>query len=129
MRKENCWEAMKCGREPGGVNADALGACPVPTETELDGINGGVNGGRVCWAVRRRNGFRMEARGEFTHCDQCIFFRRVEEEEGSSFTVMGAMRPVPWTRLRVARRTRLCSSVEGGATPPEGPVGLEDSDG
>jgi len=32
-KKKNCWEFMKCGREPGGVNAIELGVCRAATET------------------------------------------------------------------------------------------------
>ncbi len=51
MDKINCWEYKKCGREPGGARADELGVCIAATETRTDGVNGGKNGGRVCWAV------------------------------------------------------------------------------
>ena len=50
-KKLNCWEHKKCGREPGGSNVLELGVCPAATETKADGINGGKNGGRVCWAI------------------------------------------------------------------------------
>ncbi len=51
MAKLNCWEFLKCGREGGGANADSLGVCAAAAETRANGINGGINGGRVCWAV------------------------------------------------------------------------------
>ncbi|MBI4788411.1 MAG: hypothetical protein HY782_15375 [Chloroflexi bacterium] len=51
MEKVNCWEFKKCGREPGGVKADQLGTCAAAIETRTHGVNGGTNGGRVCWAV------------------------------------------------------------------------------
>lgn len=44
-RKPNCWEFSKCGREPGGVNAEELGVCLTSIHTQFDGINGGKNGG------------------------------------------------------------------------------------
>ena len=47
----NCWEFMKCGREPGGITSTKLGVCPASTETRVDGMNSGKNGGRACWAV------------------------------------------------------------------------------
>jgi hypothetical protein len=47
--KMNCWQVKKCGREPGGGNEAQLGVCPAATETALQGVNGGKNGGRACW--------------------------------------------------------------------------------
>ncbi len=49
--KQNCWEMKKCGREPGGVKTPELGLCPASTDKTADGLNGGKNGGRICWAV------------------------------------------------------------------------------
>ena len=51
MAKINCWEFMKCGREPGGMNSIELGICSASVEISIDGINGGKNGGRACWAL------------------------------------------------------------------------------
>jgi hypothetical protein len=51
MGKANCWEFMKCGREPGGTKVAELGVCPAATDTKSDAINEGRNGGRICWAV------------------------------------------------------------------------------
>ena len=50
-RAINCWEYWGCGRESGGVNAIEEGVCPAARETRLDGVHGGRNGGRACWAV------------------------------------------------------------------------------
>ena len=49
--RQNCWEYMKCGREPGGEKANRLGVCPAAADTSFDGINRGKNAGRFCWAV------------------------------------------------------------------------------
>ena len=49
--KVNCWEYKKCGRQPGGPRAMELGVCPAATDTKADGMNGGCNGGRMCWAL------------------------------------------------------------------------------
>ncbi len=40
-RRVNCWEALKCGREPGGEKADAEGICPASTDGAADGVNSG----------------------------------------------------------------------------------------
>ena len=50
-KKVNCWEYMKCGRELNGKNAKELGVCPAATYPYADGINGGINGGRICWTI------------------------------------------------------------------------------
>jgi len=43
MKRKNCWEFMKCGRELGGENASELGICPVALPETFDGI--------PCWLV------------------------------------------------------------------------------
>lgn len=40
-KKLNCWEKKNC---------DKLD-CPARSETKLDGIHGGKNGGRACWVI------------------------------------------------------------------------------
>jgi hypothetical protein len=87
MKKKrlNCWEYMKCGREPGGDRIDELGACPVPSCDSCHGINRGVHAGRLCWAIAGTlcNG---EIQGTFARklmtCQKCPFYLLVEEEEG-----------------------------------------------
>ena len=48
MKPKNCWEIMKCGREPNGKN-EHLGVCPAAVPGEFDGMNNGKYGGRFCW--------------------------------------------------------------------------------
>ena len=83
--KLNCWEFKKCGREPGGANADELGICPAATDTSSDGINGGKNAGRTCWSVAGTF-CGGEVQGTFaqkrTGCLNCDLFEKVLEEEG-----------------------------------------------
>lgn len=83
--KLNCWQGMKCGREPHGTHVDELGVCPATVETTCDGINSGFNAGRFCWvvvgssvcsAVKAEDGKAIET------CHQCPFFRRVRYEQG-----------------------------------------------
>ena len=82
--KLNCWEFEKCGREPGGNMADELGICPAATEISTNGMNGGINGGRICWAIA---GTFCEAKvkGTFAKekftCMNCDFFQLVSQEE------------------------------------------------
>ncbi|MDA8122687.1 MAG: hypothetical protein M0Z38_09005 [Deltaproteobacteria bacterium] len=85
MRRINCWEIKKCGREPGGEEVRALGVCPAAADASADGINGGINGGRICWAVAGTFcGGKVQ--GTFAQkevvCVACDFFKRVKDEEG-----------------------------------------------
>ena len=89
MRK-NCWEFMRCGREPGGKNVEKLGVCPASTAKEYDGVNGGKNGGRCCCSVvgtdcegKIQGTFIDKVKG----CIECDFYRYVfEQEKNRDFT-------------------------------------------
>ena len=39
------------GREFGGKKVHRSGVCRASIDTSTSGINGGMNGGRICWAV------------------------------------------------------------------------------
>ncbi len=90
MKRKNCWEFMKCGREPGGENADELGICPAALPGDYNGINKGKFGGRFCWAVSGTfcDG---ELQGTFArnliNCMDCDFLKQVNEDEHSDFTL------------------------------------------
>ena len=79
---------MKCGREPGGIKVKELGICPAATDTTYNGINGGLNGGRYCWAVTGTF-CHGKVQGTFAQkrivCVTCEFFKLVKEEEGDDF--------------------------------------------
>ena len=83
--KKNCWEYKGCGREEGGRNVKDLGVCPVSTETKLDGVHGGKNAGRACWAVAGTF-CKGEVQGTFAlkykDCEKCDFYQTVRQEEG-----------------------------------------------
>jgi hypothetical protein len=83
--KQNCWEFMKCGREPGGRKVAELDICPVTTNTSVNGTNSGKNGGRICWTIAGTlSGGKVLgtfAKEKFT-CVTCDFFKLVEKEEG-----------------------------------------------
>ncbi len=85
MAKQNCWEFKKCGREPGGAKAKELGVCPAATEERTDGVNGGRNGGRACWAITGTL-CGGKAQGTFAskvgNCLKCEFYQTVGAEEG-----------------------------------------------
>ena len=85
MGKLNCWEFKKCGRQPAGAKAKELGICPASTEKRTDGVNGGKNGGRCCWALagtlcggKIQGSFASKA----GNCMQCDFFKLASLEEG-----------------------------------------------
>jgi hypothetical protein len=88
MSKLNCWEYIRCGREPYGARVAELGVCPAAMERKADGFNGGKNAGRVCWAIANTlcggkvQGSLVE---KLTDCMECEFFKSVCEEEGFSF--------------------------------------------
>ncbi len=90
-KKLNCWEFMKCGREPGGSKVHELGVCPAATAEKADGLNGGKNGGRICWAIAGTIcGGKIT--GTFAQkketCLKCEFYKRVRKEEGIYFQVL-----------------------------------------
>jgi hypothetical protein len=87
MEKINCWEFKNCYREKGNPIAEELGICPASTELSLDGIHGGKNAGRACWAVA---GTMCEGvvQGTFAlkyeNCGLCDFYEKVKDEEGEN---------------------------------------------
>ena len=86
--KLNCWEFMKCGREPGGINSAKLGVCPASTETRVDGMNSGKNGGRVCWAIAGTLcGGKVQGTfaAKCTKCLYCAFYKLVFREERPNY--------------------------------------------
>jgi hypothetical protein len=86
-RKLNCWEYKQCGRGPNGSRAPDREPCPAALETAADGVNGGHNGGRVCWAIA---GTLCHGRQVGTYavkletCMACDFCRLVLREEKMS---------------------------------------------
>jgi hypothetical protein len=85
VASKNCWEFKGCGRETGGANAVELGVCPSYEETRADGVNGGRNGGRSCWAIAGTL-CGGEPQGTFARelrtCLECDFYKKVRGEEG-----------------------------------------------
>jgi len=90
MKKQNCWELKKCGREPQGARVQELGVCPVALETRLDGVHGGKNSGRSCWIVAGTY-CKGEVQGTFAqkykNCASCDFYASVKTEESFDFTL------------------------------------------
>lgn len=92
--KKNCWEVLKCGREPFGAKAIELGVCKAATDSSYNDLNSGKNGGRICWAVTGTL-CGGEIQGTFAQkratCLGCDFFKMVRAEEGADkFQLKGA---------------------------------------
>ena len=91
---QNCWEFKKCGRQPGGERVADLGLCPASTETRADGLNGGRNGGRICWALTGTLcGGKVQ--GAFAQklesCVACDFYQLVRAEQGKEIKSHSAL--------------------------------------
>lgn len=85
MAGQNCWEFKNCGRAPGGAKVGELGACPAALDASASGLNGGKNGGRICWAVTGTF-CGGQVQGTFaqkqTTCMNCDFLKKVKAEQG-----------------------------------------------
>jgi hypothetical protein len=84
MNKCNCWEFKNCGRHPGGPRITEMGVCPAATEMRVNGMNGGSNGGRACWAIagtlcggRQRGTYAVK----LETCMRCDFYQLVIRDE------------------------------------------------
>lgn len=87
MKAKNCWEVMKCGREPNGRN-EKLGICPAAQSNEFNGINNGDFGGRFCWAYAGtfcEGEVQGSVAKKMKNCLDCAFLKIVNEEEGGKF--------------------------------------------
>lgn len=91
MAKVNCWELTKCGRQPSGAKVNELGVCPAAAEEAYTGVNGGVNAGRICWAIAGTlcggavQGTYAEKRGT---CMACNVYAHIRGEEGQDFVML-----------------------------------------
>lgn len=88
LQKQNCWEFLKCGRESGGKEVAEMGLCPVSDQILADGLNGGINAGRICWNISGTFcGKKIQGSYARTQvsCKSCSFFKKVREEEGENF--------------------------------------------
>ncbi len=85
MNKLNCWEFMKCGREPDGARVSEQGICRATTDTSANGLNRGKNGGRICWAIAGTYASEIQSKCiiEKISCLTCDFFELVEKQEST----------------------------------------------
>jgi hypothetical protein len=90
MKKKNCWEFKRCGREVGGGKVKELGTCPAVTERRLDGSHDGECAGRACWVVAGTlcdGAVQGTFAKKFGDCEQCEFYNLVRREEGLKFKI------------------------------------------
>jgi len=84
-RDLNCWEYMRCGREPGGIHAEQLGICSASINERFESVHGGKKAGRTCWVVSgtfgKKNVECSFAR-KYKNCGICDFYKMVLTEEG-----------------------------------------------
>ena len=83
QNKPNCWEVKNCGRHPRGDKKHELGVCPAATESKVNGIHGGKNGGRCCWAVARtfcKGAVQGTFALKYENCRICSFYQQVIKE-------------------------------------------------
>lgn len=89
MKRRNCWEVMKCGKQPGGENVGKFGICAAALPNEyLDGVNKGEHCGRFCWVVAGTFcGGKVQGTyaKKLSDCLGCEFLKQVNEDEGRDF--------------------------------------------
>jgi hypothetical protein len=116
-KKINCWEFMKCQREPGGAKAAEYGTCVAATDPSYKGINAGKNAGRICWAVAgtccggKIQGTFAEKRDS---CTECPFYRLVQEEENTSGTQHKLLNYFSEDEKRFLASKVRCKVIEAG---------------
>ncbi len=74
-----------CRQGPGGNKVESLGRCPVSNELSANGLNGGVNGGRMCWIVAEacsKSEVKCSELQRKSSCFSCEFRYKVAIEEG-----------------------------------------------
>jgi hypothetical protein len=94
MKRQNCWESKKCGRQLGGEKTKELGVCPASTEAKVTGVNGGSFAGRCCWAVAGTLcGGKVQGTfaSKLANCISCEFYLSVKKEEGKDIKSISAI--------------------------------------
>jgi len=69
---------MNCGRELGGEKVAELGICRAAADEYFDGMNGGKNGGRICFSVAGTFSFdvaQCSCLEKLASCKDCSFFK------------------------------------------------------
>jgi len=86
-RKRNCWEVRKCPMMI-ETSDQRTSLCPAIISEGLDGVHGGLNAGRMCWAVDGtycNGGIQGSSAQKIDECKACGFFMSVSDEEGAAF--------------------------------------------
>ena len=76
---------MKCGKRPGAKTAGEPGFCPVAAEAGANSLNGGFNGGRICWIIAEDccgHEIKCSDLHQKDSCFSCEFRYKVTQEEG-----------------------------------------------
>ncbi len=76
--KLNCWDFKKCCDKSLSHHARESIVCPVKKELTANGLNSGINGGRICWVIMDSHCKKKSDRV----CFQCEFRNKVMAEEG-----------------------------------------------
>jgi len=81
----------KCGRETGGSKVKEMGVCPAAISEKYNGMNHGMKGGRICWALTGTFcGGKVQ--GTFASkqlsCMTCEVYKKVKAEESTGFKLM-----------------------------------------
>ena len=71
----NCWEFQKCGLK---------GICGASTYKLLDGVHGGTNGGRACWALKATHCGESHLN---LICKECAFYLSVLKDEKMEYAL------------------------------------------
>lgn len=85
---DNCWEYLKCGREPGGPHVSDKGVCPAATDVKDNNTNRGKNAGRYCWKIAGTlcgGQIQGDSAKKLMSCSTCDFYQLVKKEEGAKF--------------------------------------------
>ena len=86
----NCWEFVKCGREPGGRRVAELGVCPAAEFRAADGYLGGTNGGKACCFITGtfcEEILQGTYRDKSKDCWDCAFYRKLRQMHGAGFSM------------------------------------------
>jgi protein phosphatase len=105
--KQNCWEYMQCGRQPGGNKAKKLGLCPAAIDPTFNGFNRGTHAGRMCWLVAGTF-CHAKVQGTFAEkqssCKHCEFYQKVHAEEGATLQSTGNVKIFAATHIGLVRK-------------------------
>lgn len=92
--RQNCWEFFNCGLQKSSQRSSDLHRCPAAIERRLDGVHGGKNAGRACWAVsgtlcggQLQGGYPEKLKS----CTSCDFYLNVRVKEEPFFIPAGTL--------------------------------------